>query len=151
MREEEPSSLNVERCIFSEELSKVAIHGVVEERVLVGAILPKSTHHGDVLVAHIPHHADFVLHFFLHGSRLYCQGDMVTYEKCIHLLKSVDLLAGLVHDKFDRADGSLTESISDAVAVDVPQRRLLRLGLGLTSGAHVEFVRLAWIELLDGG
>lgn len=141
MREEEPSSLNVERCIFSEELSKVAIHGVVEERVLVGAILPKSTHHGDVLVAHIPHHADFVLHFFLHGSR----------EKCIHLLKSVDLLAGLVHDKFDRADGSLTESISDAVAVDVPQRRLLRLGLGLTSGAHVEFVRLAWIELLDGG
>ena len=48
-----------------------------------------------------------------------------------------------MHDKFYGADGTLTESISDAVVADIPQGRLLRVGLGLTGGRRILVLRPA--------
>ena len=112
-------------------------------------ILPKSSHLGYVLVPQIPNDLDFVLHLFLRRGRLQSQVYINTYKVIAHLLEGIHLLSSLMHDKFHGTDRALSESISDAVVADIPQGRLLRVGLSLTGGRRILTLRLAYARLKD--
>ena len=61
MSREEPSSLLGKRCMIPQEVAEVSVDGVIEQKVMLVLVLPKSPHYRNIGMSQTLHSLDLVL------------------------------------------------------------------------------------------